>query len=277
MPTFDGRSSTPTLNSYHRHCVIDIFREGTSTRVLRKEFTSGETIETDIGLDAGRYDIMVWCDCSPDGVTARSPYFDLDDLHTVSLLTENYIANTDEKDASCVSLDGVEIDCGHTRLELALERPFAKYRLIADDVAAYKRLREANPGDYPPLDELVFNVYYEFFLPVSYNVVTRRPNDSSTGISYRCKASTAADGLVAGESVLVGGDFIFATDEHSVITLTLEVRDTAGKLYSRATGISVEYCRGYETTIRGNFLTLGASAGGISIDTYWRDDIFIYF
>lgn len=277
IPPIDGKSPASVLASYPRRCIIDVFKEGSTERVIRKEYTSGDILETDIELDAGCYDIMVWCDCLLDGHAARNPCYDPYNLHTITLLTENYIANTDGKDASCVRANSVEIGCGHTVLELPLERPLAKYRMIADDVAAYSRLRSSHPDDYPPIDELIFNVFYEFFLPVSFNVATGRPNDSATGISYSGKIRRPDGFPVDDDAMIIGEDMIFATDERSVVTLTLEVTDTTGRLYGRATGISIEYRRGYVTTVRGNFLTLGASAGGITIDTDWRDDILIYF
>lgn len=230
-----------------------------------------------IDADEGLYDLMIWCDyTSPENPNGDFSYV-TDNLHRVTVVPDTYTGDMSSKDAACAFVSQVSQRCDiNTDVDVALQRPLAGYRVISDDVAAYRRMSLAQPDRYPPLEELTVDVAYEFFVPSSFNIRANRPNDSATGISYRFTPRPAS-GFPSEEAVMIAGDMVFAFDTDSSVSLTIEVRDRKGNIISRASGVRITDRRGYETTVTGSFLTLGVAAGGIAIDPAWREDIVIRF
>ena len=125
-------------------CVAEVYQAGTSNRVHRRvqdcSLQSDGTFLAELSLMPGDYDLRLWADW--DG-----GYYNTDDLGKVLVLTDNYVANgeTDKKDAyyatSSLSIPSSPTG-GVEGASVSLERPFAKYRLIATDVEAYYNLIE---------------------------------------------------------------------------------------------------------------------------------------
>ena len=63
-----------------------------------------------------------------------------------------------------------------------MNRPLAKYCLVATDVAQYEAEREEK--QLPPLDELSITVVYNSYMPCAYNIAEGQPNDSKMGYRY---------------------------------------------------------------------------------------------
>ena len=66
----------------------------------------------------------------------------------------------DYKDAAYACLEGVTVAAGDNELAVALERPLAKYRIVAKDIDSYRQL-----DGVPAVSSLTVSVAYEgFFL-----------------------------------------------------------------------------------------------------------------
>ena len=160
---------------------------------------------------------------------------------------------------------------------VALMRPFARYRLVATDVAAYYNLIEKGEP-LPPIEELRVSVTYEGFFPTGFNVEAGAPNDAlNTGIHY-ASAPVTAEGYDEAECRQVGADLVLTNGGESFVTVTVQMVDTrTGETVATVEHIKVPYRRGQLTTVTGHFLPAGKTTGGVEIDTDWGEDIVITF
>ena len=298
MPPYESARTKSGEDTYTLRCVAKAYRPGTDTRVYRRvQLCTAQddgTYLAELSLQQGDYDLRLWADWTSDGTT-DDKYYNADDLSAVTVLTDNYVANglTDEKDAYYASpsltlprREGTQISEENPSSPLGgvegavtvtLTRPFARYRLIANDVEGYLNLI-ANGEDYPPVEDLQVLITYEGFFPTGFDVATGKPNDAlNTGIHYTT-APVAATGYPEGEARQIGSDFVLTNGEESFVTVTIQMIDprTGGDI-STVSGIQIPYRRGQLTTVSGAFLTAGRTSGGVDIDTDWGDDIVIEF
>ena len=260
-------------------CVAEVYQAGTSNRVHRRiqdcSLQSDGTFLAELSLMPGDYDLRLWADW--DG-----GYYNADDLGKVTVLTDNYVANgeTDKKDAyyAATTLSIPSSPTGGVEgASVSLERPFAKYRLIATDVEAYYNL--INKGEaLPAIEDLQVRVTYEGFFPTGFNVATGKPNDAlNTGIHYT-SVPTVAEGYDAKVNRQVGADFVLTNGEESFVNVTIQMVDTnTGEAVATVQHVKIPYKRGHLTTVTGHFLTAGKTPGGVQIDTEWGEDIVIEF
>ncbi|HIY88885.1 MAG TPA: FimB/Mfa2 family fimbrial subunit [Candidatus Bacteroides pullicola] len=260
-------------------CVAEVYQAGTSNRVHRRvqdcSLQSDGTFLAELSLMPGDYDLRLWADWN-------GGYYNTDDLGKVTVLTENYVANgeTDKKDAyyatTALSIPSSPTG-GVEGASVSLERPFAKYRLIATDVEAYYNLIEKGEA-LPPIEDLQVRVTYEGFFPTGFNVATGKPNDAlNTGIHYT-SVPTVAEGYDAKVNRQVGADFVLTNGEESFVNVTIQMVDTnTGEAVATVQHVKIPYKRGHLTTVTGHFLTAGKTPGGVQIDTEWGEDIVIEF
>ena len=268
LPPFDGktRSGGPMLT---RRVVVDVFTADGGVRVVRREVTACVgpcgTVTMELPLDEGTYDVSLWSDYV-DAEDGRSPYYDVSDLRQVRLFTDAYAACTDGKDAAYACVEGVSVTEGGGELEVILERPLAKYRIVALDIDRYRRLEGV-----PPVADLTVSVAYEGFFPSSFNVETGKPNDAVEGVGYTAGPAWTTD---AEGCVELASDYVMVNGTESSVRLTVSVMAPDGSVVSHTKGVKVPYRRGRLTTVSGNFLTAGHGSGGVDIDTDWNDDTF---
>ena len=277
LPAYATR--TTDTDSKPLRCVAEVYQAGTNNRVHRRvqecALQSDGTFLAELSLMPGDYDLRLWADWN-------SGYYNADDLGKVTVLTDNYVANgeTDKKDAyyatSSLSIPSSPTG-GVEGASVSLERPFAKYRLIATDVEAYYNLIEKGEA-LPDIEDLQVRVTYEGFFPTGFNVVTGKPNDAlNTGIHYT-SVPTVAEGYDAKVNRQVGADFVLTNGEESFVNVTIQMVDTnTGDIVATVQHVKIPYKRGHLTTVTGHFLTAGKTPGGVQIDTEWGDDVMIEF
>lgn len=260
-------------------CVAEVYQAGTSNRVHRRvqdcALQSDGTFLAELSLMPGDYDLRLWADWN-------GGYYNTDDLGKVLVLTDNYVANgeTDKKDAyyatTALSIPSSPTG-GVEGASVSLERPFAKYRLIATDVEAYYNLMDKGEN-LPAIEDLQVRVTYEGFFPTGFSVATGKPNDAlNTGIHYT-SVPTVAEGYDAKVNRQVGADFVLTNGEESFVTVTIQMIDTkTGDIIATVQHVKIPYKRGHLTTVTGHFLTAGKTPGGVQIDTEWGEDIVIEF
>lgn len=260
-------------------CVAEVYQAGTSNRVHRRvqdcSLQSDGTFLAELSLMPGDYDLRLWADWN-------GGYYNADDLNKVLVLTDSYVANgeTDKKDAyyatTALSIPSSPTG-GVEGASVSLERPFAKYRLIATDVEAYYNLIEKGEA-LPAIEDLQVRVTYEGFFPTGFNVATGKPNDAlNTGIHYS-SVPTVAEGYDAKVNRQVGADFVLTNGEESFVNVTIQMVDTnTGDIVATVQHVKIPYKRGHLTTVTGHFLTAGKTPGGVQIDTEWGEDIVIEF
>ena len=256
-------------------CVAEVYQAGTSNRVHRRvqdcALQSDGTFLAELSLMPGDYELRLWADWN-------GGYYNADNLGKVTVLTENYVANgeTDKKDAYYATGNLTVTDDTPDK-PVTLERPFAKYRLIATDVEAYYNLISKGEN-LPAIEDLQVRVTYEGFFPTGFSVATGKPNDAlNTGIHYS-SVPTVAEGYDAKVNRQVGADFVLTNGEESFVNITIQMIDTnTSDIIATVQHVKIPYKRGYLTTVTGHFLTAGKTPGGVQIDTEWGEDIVIEF
>lgn len=272
-----AKNKTRAANdTYIIRCVAELCKAGTDNMVLHKPVTpepqTDGTYLVELSVPEGDYDLRLWTDYAHADAPLADTYYHTESLKAVSIVTEPYTANTDTKDAAYYNESNVTLPEEGTEKTIKLQRPLAKYRIIADDVEAYRKLAEAEPEKYPPLEELTVTVQYENYFPSEFNAGNNKVTDSTTGIGFSTKLGDADK---EANELPIATDWIMASGESSV-TVTLTVSDSNGNRICSVSGVRIAYKQGCMTTVRGKFLTAGISGGGITIDTDW-EDIIIHF
>lgn len=259
---------------YIIRCVAELVKAGTDNVVLHKSVTpepqADGTYLVELSVPEGVYGLRLWTDYAHTDAPLADTYYHTESLKAVSIITEPYTANTDAKDAAYHNESDRTLPEEGTTITIPLQRPLAKYRIIADDVETYRKLAKAEPEKYPPLEELTVTVQYEGFFPSTFNVTNGKPIDSVTGGSFTTRFPFGTNNS---EEVQLASDWILADTEGSFVKLVLIIIDNQGNEVNRVAGIRIDYRQGCLTTLRGKFLTEGKNGGGITIDTDWKDII----
>ena len=276
MPDFAPTKSRAAEAGYMLRCVAELSKAGTDEVVLHKAITpelqADGTYRVDLQLSEGSYDLDLWVDYARTEAPLADLFYHTESLKAVALVTEPYTANMEAKDAFYGGKSGVMVSSEGTTVTMSLQRPLAKYKIIANDVETYKKLMKLEPDNYPPLEDLTVTMLYEAFLPSEFNAKNGTVTDAITGIGFSSKLT---DTNINSKTLNIASDWIFASTESSV-TATITVSDSKGNKVSSVSGVSIAYKQGYQTTISGKFLTAGVDVGGINIDTDW-DEIIIEF
>ena len=140
MPPYGGATRSEG-RAVARRFVVEALFNGTGERVVRLDTVAyaapGSTVAFDVPVDEGSYDLRLWSDCA-DPETGLSPYYDASDLRQVAMTLTPYQAGVDGRDAAYATAVGVSVTAGGASVALQLERPLARYRLVADDVGKYE-------------------------------------------------------------------------------------------------------------------------------------------
>lgn len=280
--TTTSKTTTDSDEKLALRAVIEITSPTSdSQRVLRKECSPVRNADdgsysVGFDLDAGIYDIYIWADSVVASAPTADYLYDTSDLRSVTTSLSPYVGMTDAKEAAYAVMSSIShSDTGSTH-NVYLQSPFAKYRLITNDVRRYNEFHKANPTTFPAVSELRCRIDYEYFFPTSFNLTTGKPNDSAAGISYTTSVSRA-DGFETEDAVTIAGDAVFADNTGSFLSLTLTITDIGGRIIAYHPGIRIDYRKGFMTTVTGNFLTARQTEGGVNISTDWEDDIIIHF
>ncbi len=270
MPDYPASRSADG-ESQSLRCVAEVWQTGTDNcvhhRIQDCILQADGTYIAELSLMPGNYDLRLWADWN-------GGYYNADDLSAVTVLTDSYVANgeTDKKDAYYTA-SVLNVGEEDTEQAITLTRPFARYRLIANDVEGYLNLIK-NGENLPAIEDLQVRVTYEGFFPTGFNVATGKPNDAlNTSIHYT-SVPTVADGYNEATARQVGADFVLTNGEESAVTVTIQMIDTnTDETVCTVSGIKIPYKRGHLTTVSGHFLIAGKTAGGVQVDTEWNDVI----
>ncbi len=267
-----AKKSRAAEAGYTLRCVAELCRAGTDNVVPHKTVTPEPqpdgTYLVELAVPEGDYDLRLWTDYTRADAPLADTYYHTESLKAVTIATDPYTANTDAKDAAYHSESKITLPEEGTTVKVQLQRPLAKYRIIADDVEVYRKLAAENPEKYPPIEELTVTVQYEGYLPSVFNVTNGKPIDSVTGITFGTRLPSVTSNV---EEVQLTSDWILADTDGSFVKQELVITDRQGNEVNRVGGIRIDYRQGYLTTLRGKFLTEGKSGGGITIDTDWKD------
>lgn len=268
--TDNARSGTTKADDgYRRRFIIEAWRDGKpeSRQVTVMEDAEEEdggkiTLPIRLRLHAVEYTLAVWTDYVAAG-TDTDLYYDTENLQYVAC-RDPYTGSTPYRDClygtTAIDLRQYREEWNaKVQMKVDMVRPLAKYELIATDVKDFLRKTKKQRDD-----DAAFTITfaYGFYLPTVFNVLTGRPADSQTGVTYTAPLTVPDDGR---EECLIGSDFVFVNGVESFVQLSMEIRDGGGNVISRTTGLEVPYRRGHLTTVRARLLT-NEMQGGIDID-----------
>lgn len=238
MPDFTPTKSRAAEAGYKLRCVAELCKAGTDEVVLHKaiapELQADGTYKADLQLSEGSYDLRLWADYADTDAPLADAFYHTESLKAVTLFTDSYTANTDDKDAAYGNENGIMVSGEGAAVTMELQRPLAKYRIVANDVETYKKLMGLEPDNYPPLEDLTVTMQYEAFLPSEFNAKNGTVTDAITGIGF---SSKLIDTNISSKTLNIASDWIFASRESSV-NATITVSDSKGNKVSSVSGVS---------------------------------------
>lgn len=243
---------------------IKIFKSGETTdpvldRTLYNDDLSRQDFTVDIPLYEGSYDVYVWSDLS-DSSNPTGIFYDSSDFNAISY-RKPYTADTDNKDAfRGFTSFKVKKDTADQFI-VNLERPLAKYILIATDLEDFLTTAATNNVD---LSKYTAKITYPNFMPSVFDNFTNKPVNSETNISYEGPISVTDD------EVIVGFDYVMVNGGEASIQVEVEIFDENGVQTSGTSTFTVPLDRNHITIVSGNFLTSSVN-GNVNIDPSFKD------
>ncbi len=264
LPDFATKaSSTPALRG-----TAFIFKKDSKQLFAKKQAMLKPTgtdgvYSMDLSLFKGEYDVNLWCDYTFDETTDNHYITTGPDVITI-LSKDKYTANTDTRDGFSKRISLTVAEENNKPQSVEMNRPLAKYRLAATDVAKYETQRLLK--GLPALADLRVFIGYEGFLPSAYNITESKLADAKEGYFYYSTLTdiTPIDATFAKDYVLVNGT-------ESSVVVTILFKDAVGNTISGVRGVKIAYRAGQLTTVSGDFLTAGLG-NGVTIDTQWSGD-----
>lgn len=247
---------------------------------LSRDVADGYDCDIEMDLDAGEYLFVVWADIFES--ETDSPFYDATDFHSVVLQFEEYMANTDYRDA----FRGVQsarfeyIDTRETNveqpytIEIEMRRPMAKFQFISTDLSEFLQ-KEASKRDVDSdtrvlLSDYVVRFHYTGNLPISYRAVDDRLENVTTGVRFDSEI-VPIEGNPDGE-VSLGFDYVLISDSDNVqVPVRVEILHVDGERVALTPEIYVPLRRSHHTILRGEFMST-MSQGGVTIDPEYDGD-----
>ena len=271
----------------HRFIVEAYFnRQPVARQVFVENITDRTHLSLPVSmkLHARSYQLVVW----KDYVSAETPQEDLH-YNTQSLVPvipnrASHTGNTEYKDVfvGTTSLDltayadqwGAVVE-----QDVALQRPVARYELIATDVDKF--LQRIADGEVSG-ERFTARIKYSGYLPVGYNVLDDVPKHSLMYMQYNTSFDVPEEGT---DELRVGFDYVFVSNEGSAsVPMEIEIVNENNVTVANSV-LNVPLERGKNTVWTGEFLTgddQGGQGGGdkpddeedgIGIDSDYDDEI----
>lgn len=235
----------------------------------------GQTLDTEIEVEIpdGPYTAMVWTDYVH---TASGNAFHIpDDFADISIADiPNYRGSTDLRDAfrgqaEFFVPDPDRIADRRETVHIAMERPKAKFTIIATDVRQFiSRAKSRNAQAAPTEDSRAFDfndysarLVYTGYLPSSFNMFLNKPVDSTTGVWFDSRIHPLSD-----DEARLAFDYVMVNGSEAKVDAALQILDREGKIVAQSSVMRIPMMRSKHTEIRGKFLT-ASNSSGVSIVT----------
>lgn len=257
----------------HRFIVEAYFNRQPVARQVFVESITDRThlsLPVSMKLHALSYQLVVW----KDYVSAETPQEDLH-YNTQSLVPvipnrASHTGNTEYKDVfvGTTSLDltayadqwGAVVE-----QDVALQRPVARYELIATDVDKF--LQRIADGEVSG-ERFTARIKYSGYLPVGYNVLDDVPKHSLMYMQYNTSFDVPEEGT---DELRVGFDYVFVSNEGSAsVPMEIEIVNENNVTVANSV-LNVPLERGKNTVWTGEFLT-GDDQGGQGGDEPGEDE-----
>ena len=271
----EGTAPVSADTAYLHRFIVEAYlnRQPVAREVFVENITDRTHLSLPVSmkLHAREYQLVVW----KDYVSADAPE---EDLHwnTQSLVPvipnrASHTGNTEYKDVfvGTTSLDlSAYADQWEAEVEVnvALQRPMARYELRATDVDKF--LQRRADGEVSG-DRFTARIKYSGYLPAGYNALDGVPKHSLMYMQYK---TTFEVPEAEKEDLRIGFDYVFVSNEGSAtIPMEVEIVDADNVTVANSV-INVPVERGKNTVFAGEFLTGDDQGGGEDPDPEDPDD-----
>lgn len=263
-----------------------ISQDYTQEFVFTKDIAEGYNHEVTLDLIPGDYNIMVWSDIVQHG--GDTYFHDKTNFAEITLQGEHQ-GNNDYRDAfrgsGNVTLIADIIERVPDTLDIAMQRPLAKYEFITTDLTEFinkeqtradaKSKAQSTDGEdvttKVSIEDYKVVFYYVGFMPNAYSLFTDKPVDSATGVLFESTLNSLSE-----TEASVGFDYVFVNGTESAVTVQIGIYDNEGTQLSLTEPIKVPLRRSHHTIMRGMFL-MSETSGGISINPDFDGDYNLVF
>lgn len=254
--------------------------------VFTKDISEGYDHEVTLDLLPGNYNVMVWSDIVQHG--GDTYFHDKTNFAEITLQGEHQ-GNNDYRDAfrgsGNVTLIADIIERVPDTLDIAMQRPLAKYEFITTDLTEFinkeqtradaKSKAQSTDGEdvttKVSIEDYKVVFYYVGFMPNAYSLFTDKPVDSATGVLFESTLNSLSE-----TEASVGFDYVFVNGTESAVTVQIGIYDNEGTQLSLTEPIKVPLRRSHHTIMRGMFL-MSETSGGISINPEFDGDYNLVF
>ena len=251
--------------------------------VFTKDISDGYAHETTLDLLPGSYKVMVWSDLVQAG--GDSHFHNADNFGEIRL-QGSHAGNNDHRDAfrgsNYISLTADKMEHLPDTLDIVMQRPFAKFELVTNDVIDFiaketaRTATKANPDksaspDETPtgavnIEDYKVAIHYVGFMPDAYSMHTDKPVDSSTGVMFEGSLKKISE-----SEATMGFDYVFVGEKESAVNIQIGIYDKKGTQLSLTEPIEVPLKRSHHTILAGMFM-MSETSGGISINPKFDGD-----
>lgn len=252
------------MGNYSREAT----REFVFTRNLGEELDNRFFLE----LPAGSYRLTAWTDYTV--ADTLDTHYNTSGFHEI-MLQGQHEGNNDMRDgfrgAEDILLETGVMELIPDTIVLDMQRPMGKFEFVCTDLQDFidKEVRELKQNSPTPEDidasdihledyRIVF--YYAGFMPNTFNALTDKAIDSSTGVQFTSSLSPFSE-----TEASLGFDYVFVNSDESSVIVNLGVFNKEGKQLAMLTNVNVPLKRDQHTILRGKFL-MANSDGGVSIN-----------
>ena len=253
------------MGNYSREAT----REFVFTRNLGEELDNRFFLE----LPAGSYRLTAWTDYTV--ADTLDTHYNTSGFHEI-MLQGQHEGNNDMRDgfrgAEDILLETGVMELIPDTIVLDMQRPMGKVEFVCTDLQDFidKEVRELKRNstdgnqDFDAsdihLEDYRIVISYGGFMPNTFNALTDKAIDSSTGVQFSSKLSPFSE-----TEASMGFDYVFVNSDESSVIVNLGVFNKEGKQLAKVTNVNVPLKRDQHTVLRGKFL-MADSDGGVSIN-----------
>ena len=217
-----------------------ISQDYTQEFVFTKDIAEGYNHEVTLDLIPGDYNIMVWSDIVQHG--GDTYFHDKTNFAEITLQGEHQ-GNNDYRDAfrgsGNVTLIADIIERVPDTLDIAMQRPLAKYEFITTDLTEFinkeqTRADAKSKAQSTSIEDYKVVFYYVGFMPNAYSLFTDKPVDSATGVMFESTLKKLSESEAS-----MGFDYVFVNGKKSAVTVQIGIYDNEGTQLSLTEPIEV--------------------------------------
>lgn len=291
------------INAYRHDASRSASRLPDTTIIFSTPHISTPDTTVSIELPEGNYTFRVWSDYVTRGGLSDT-YYGTSDFADIHLLNRDpHRGGTPFRDAFRGTGDAILQPHGDNTLSINMQRPLGKFTFISTDMDNFlnrvvqmmkekeqeqqEKNKEKASHDVSSIGDITLDskaayeellqridlssfivlFRYNYYMPSAYNMFTDNGSDTWQGVTFKSIMQPTDE-----YEMQLGFDHVFAGDNGTVMSISVEVYNSDGELMSSSFPIDVPIVRNKETIVKGAFLSHEAT-GGVCINPgYDKDD-----